>query len=263
MIDSYKMQLQVFYALLKSDLLILRYNILDKLINLCIYVSVIVCVSQYLLPALGLPDSYGIFMFAGSLAMAGLFEVFPGAMALVNDFENEKTILYQLSLPIKSWLVILRLGIYYGINSFFLMLCMLPLGQLLLINKFNFLQVNLFKLLVIIYFASLFYGIFTLWFASKVKNSYVIGNIWMRFVFPMFQLGGLQFSWKVLHSRYPYFAYLDLLNPVIYITESFRSVILGQEEYISFWLCIFTINCFSLLFGIFAFKALKKRLDYI
>ena len=85
----------------------------------------------------------------------------------------------------------------------------------------------------------------------------------MRFVYPLWFLGGFQYSWQVLYDFSPLFAYVSLLNPVLYVMEGTRAAILGQEGSLNFWLCILMLIFFTLLCGWHALKQLKRQLDYI
>jgi ABC-type polysaccharide/polyol phosphate export permease len=79
----------------------------------------------------------------------------------------------------------------------------------------------------------------------------------------MWFMGGFQFSWMSLYSAIPVVAYIDLINPVIYVTEATRVALLGQEGYLSFWLCCGTLLLFSVGCAWYALKRMKKRLDFV
>jgi ABC-type polysaccharide/polyol phosphate export permease len=85
----------------------------------------------------------------------------------------------------------------------------------------------------------------------------------MRFIFPLWYLGGFQFSWKIFYKVSPSFAYLNLANPMTYVMEAMRGAILGQEDYIAFWYCMLALLFFSTICWFFALKKLKNRLDFV
>ena len=88
-------------------------------------------------------------------------------------------------------------------------------------------------------------------------------NAFMRIVYPLWFLGGFQFSWKVLHDCSPTLATLNLLNPYVYSMESMRAAALGQHDYLPFWYCIGALVLFTIMFASWGIIRLKKRLDFI
>ena len=184
--------------LLLTDLHVFKGVIVDKLINLCIWVVTNIGIFTYVLPAFGLQQDYGPFLFAGLCASAGLFEVFPSVAALVSDIKGNQVLLYQCTLPIPSSLVLLRVIAYNAIGACMLGLFVLPIGSLILWNQFSLSSINWLQLLLILPLMSLFFGSYTLFIVSRVNNMEKIGNTWMRFVYPLWFMGGFQFSWYSL-----------------------------------------------------------------
>lgn len=253
----------LFKELLFTDFAILRQVIVDQSVNLVIWVTANILVMGYLMPSFGLAESYGNFILAGLCGSAGLFGVFPSVVNLVNDFEGDRIIDYYMTLPLPSWLIFVRAMVFYAINFALIGLLVLPIGKLLLWNSFALSEVHFIKYIIIFVLTNLFYGTFTLWIASRVSNMIKIGNVWMRFVFPVWFFGGFQFSWYVLASKWPLFAYLNLLNPITYVMEGTRAAILGQPGYLPFWLCACMLIFFCIICGWHSIVRLKKRLDFI
>ena len=255
--------LSIFKQLLVEELVIFRETFGDKIINLSIWVSITAGIFGYIMPAFGLAADYGSFQLAGLIASAGLFEIFPSVMMLVSDIEGDRVISYQLTLPLPSWLILIKKITYYALNALSLSLCVMPIGKLVLWNQFDLTQIRIIPFLLMVITSSIFYGTLTLWLASKVQNMSKIGNVWMRFIFPIWFLGGFQFSWGVLYKMYPIFAYINLLNPMTYVMEGMRAALLGQQEFLSVWLCILALIIFSILSGWRATIKLKQRLDFV
>ena len=254
--------MNVFMQLLSEELIIFRSNFKDKIINLGIWASITAAIFGYVMPSFGLAG-FGSFQLAGLVASGGLFEVFPSVMMFVSDLEGNRTIDYHLALPIPSWMVLFKKLIYYAINCLSLCLGVVPIGKLVLWNQFDLTKIAVVPFLLMAIMISIFYGALTLWLASRVVNITKIANIWMRFIFPMWFLGGFQFSWKVLYSVSPVVAYLNLLNPMTYVMEGVRASLLGQEGFFSVWLCIGVLGAFSSLCWWHALVRLKKRLDFV
>lgn len=254
--------LNTLWYLLLTDYKIFKRTILDKVVDLTIWILTMVWVTVYLMPAFGLEHSYGGFMIASLLASAGLFEQFNSAVNLVSDFEGNNITSYYLTLPIPSWLVFLRSMIFYAFNSAILCLIVLPLSKLVAWNQLNLTQINPGQLIAIFIAFNIFYGVFTVWLASMVKNMEKIGSIWMRFVYPLWFLGCFQYSLKVLQNYKPLLAKVTMLNPMMYIMEGSRMAVLNEPSILNFWVCILMIMIFTILFGINSIFKLKKRLDF-
>ena len=171
--------------------------------------------------------------------------------------------MYNLILPIPSWIVILSKVVFFSINAAVMALCIIPLGKLILLNKLVLFNISFFKLFLLIICASIFYASLIIWLASIVDDISKIGNIWLRIIFPLWFMGGFQFSWASMNVVVPWLSYINLLNPITYITESTRAAILGQSGYINFWICLLAISFFSLASLILGISNLKRRLDFV
>jgi hypothetical protein len=253
----------IFKELIKTDLLVIKPLILDKLIDLFIWIITIVLVNAYIMPFFGLSTTYGTFMLASLASSAGLFEVFPSVMQFISDLEGDKTINYYITLPVPSWLVLLRSILHYAMNAAIMGILIVPIGKLLLFNQFELASVNILQYVVIFFFTNLFYGCFTLWIISYVKNMLRIGSVWMRFIYPLWFLGCWQFSWQSLYTISPVLAYLDILNPMTFVAEGYRVALLGSQDSLNFWLCVGMLIVFSVGMGWHAMVRLKKRLDFV
>lgn len=252
----------IFKYLLYTDLLILKEVVVDKMINLAIWATATTAVMGHIMAAFGLAN-FGPFQLAGVVASAGLFEVFPSVMNLANDFAGDRTIDYQLTLPIPAWLVLLKIICYNAINSMILTIMVIPIGKLVLWNQFDLTGISIFKIICMIVVLSIFYATLTLWLAGKVTNLAKIGNVWMRFIFPFWFLGGFQFSWDALHKVFPTLAYFNLFNPMTYAMEGSRAALLGQNGYFNFWLCICALLVVTMLCFYNSYHALKRHLDFV
>jgi len=255
--------LQTMQHLLHADLKTFKESFFAKTIDLFIWVACTIGVMGYIMPALGLSTDYGNFQLAGSIASAGLFEIFPHVMQMVGDIEGNNTISYQLTLPVPSWLILVKTILYYAICSTVLSIIMLPLGKLVLWNTFSLAHVSLMRFIVMIITSGILYGAITLLLAAWVKNMAGIGHVWTRCIFPLWFLGGFQFSWATLYGIAPTLAYMDLLNPIIYVMEGFRTALLGQEGNLPFWACVTVVLLMSVGASWWAIVQLKKRLDFV
>ncbi len=245
-----------------ADLCILKQNLLDKVIDIGIWVVLTIFVTGYIMPFFGLAN-FGPFQFGGVIAAIGLFELYSSVVDLVADLEGDRMINYNLTLPIPSVLALISKSFYYFLLYATLTTLMLPIGGACLWTQLDLMHVSYFKLALAILFQSMFYGCFVLWAGSVVANMSKLGTVWCRFIFPMWFMGGFQFSWLSLYNVVPVIAYINAINPMIYVTESTRAALLGQEGYANFWVCLVAITGFSALSLTLGIRNLKKRLDFV
>lgn len=253
----------IFYDLFKTRLVIMSQELLDSVINIYIWIIATLFVMGYLMQSFGLVSSYGNFQFAASVATIGLFEVYGNVVKNIMDFEGDSVISYYLTLPTKPWIVLLSMVASYAFFGIFLSFAVLPVGALLLFKTFTIMQVAWFKLIGIIIMANIFFACFTLAVAAYVNSMVRVRNVWSRFIFPMWYLGGFQFKWESLLGISSALAYSILCNPVIYIMEGTRAAMLGQEGCISWWLCMGATAIFSILCWIYAYYKMKRFLDFV
>lgn len=260
----YMSYLSVIKEVLKTDFAIFHKNVINKIIDLAIWIVTVTFVSIYLMPAFGVSsNSFGMFMIGSLIASAGLFEVFPEVMNLVSDFEGNQTIMFYTLLPIPTSFVFIRLLLYYALSSLFLAACTIPMLKIFFWYRISFAATNILQLMVIMILTNALYGALTLWTSSMVPSVQKIGSVWMRFIYPLWFLGGFQFPWSALQQEFPKVAIIVLANPLLYVMEGTRAAFSGQEGYLPFWACVGMLLLFIVGFSWHAIKRLKKRLDFI
>jgi ABC-type polysaccharide/polyol phosphate export permease len=212
---------------------------------------------------MGLINNFGLIQFAGVLATIGLFESYSYIFPFIADLEGREMIYYELGFPIPSLCLFLSKVISHAISFIILTICIIPISKFLLWDIVFLADFNWLYLIVILLLANIFFATMILVVTSFVKNMSKIGNVWARFIFPIWFMGGFQFSWSHLYQTNKFIAYIDLLNPIIYINEAFKIAILRQEGICSFWLCILIVFLFSVACFYIGYTRLKKRLDFI
>jgi len=251
------------YYLLLTQFKIFKRIVLDKLFDLAIWVFITAAVTIYLLPSFGLAHSYGSFTIAGLVASAGLFEQWNGATQLISDFEGDNITQYYLTLPMASWVVFAAYMIFYALNTGVLMFGVLPVCKIFFGKHLDFSEFSLFYYVLMFVVSCIFFAAFTLWLVGMIKDMEHSGSVWMRFIYPLWTLGGFQFSYEVMSSFNPTLGYVSLCNPLLYLMEGTRAAILGQEGYINIWVCVAVVLIFSVLFALHGLHRIKKRLDYV
>lgn len=250
-------------ALLITDYKVFKQLVITKIIDGNVGIFCELFLAAYIMPNFGIGAGFGMIAFGGLLSASGVFEGYNSIISLVGDLHGEKILYYYATLPLPTWLIFIRFIISHACLYSVLTLSFLPLGKLLLGNDFDIMAVNIPKLLFIIVLASLFYGAFVVFSTSFIKNLDLVGTAWARFIFPLWFLGGFMFSWHSLYVTCPAFAYLDLLNPIVYISEAYRSALMGPDGYLNFWLCISMIILFGVIAGYCGIRRIKKNCDFI
>jgi len=258
----------LFYAHVAKELFITDYKVFKQLVVAKIIDSNIglICelfLAAYIMPNFGIAAGFGMIAFGGLLGTTGVFEGYNSIINLVSDLTGDKITYYYATLPLPTWLMLTRFIFSHACLYMILTLTFLPMGKLLLWNEFDLGAINIIKLMVILCCANLFYGAFALFSTSFIKNMNAIGSVWARFIFPLWFLGGFMFSWQSLYKTSPVFAYINLGNPIIYISEGYRSALIGSEGYLNFWLCIGMILLFTIAAGWIGIRRIKKQCDFI
>ena len=130
-------------------------------------------------------------------------------------------------------------------------------------NMLDFSQTSIVKFLLMFIVMHLFVGFFTLVMAAYTPSMRYIENLWTRIVFPIWFLGGYQFTWLTLSNTIPVLAYINLLNPMTYILEGFRGAVLGVDGYLNFWLCLGMVSIWTVIAGYIGVRKFLSRLDCI
>lgn len=255
--------LKICSNLILADLLIFRKFFIDKCIDLMIWIALTVFVTGYVMPYFGLQDNFGMFQLGGIFPAVGLFEMYSSIVDFVSDLQGDRVIDYQVTLPIPSWLAITAKATYYAIVYALLTIAMIPFAKVVLWDTFDLLAINHLQFFIAIVLQAIFCACFSIFAASLIDNMGKLGTVWSRFIFPMWFMGGFQFSWQALHHVTPVVAWIDLMNPMIYLTEATRAALLGQEGYLNFWLCTAVTLVFSAMTLWLGINNIKKRLDYI
>ena len=253
--------LRVLKQLLLRDVKVFKPNYKDRVINGIIWSSITAITYSYILPVLGVKADYGAFVLVANAATWGLFDIMTNVANLISDIEGEKSISYYLTLPIPQSWIFLKIAIANAYQAIVISIILLPLGKLILWNSFSLANFSILKFLIIFPLLHIFYGLFSLWVASRLKNLQKLHNVWLRIIFPLWFLGGYQFSWANLNQISPIFAKFALLNPITYIMEGIRNAVMGPDDYLNFGLCVLALIIFSSIMARVGIKSLMKRLD--
>ncbi len=260
---NFRLYRSIFINLLREEFMILGKTFYNKVINSLIWATTTILVAAYLLPLFGMDQSFGSFLAIGTFVSIGGFEMYSSVGNFVADLQGEKYFNFQLTLPIPTWLLLTKNITVYTINSIAISLIAFICCKLVLFNTFNLSQIDILKSIICFLVINLFYGVFTIWGIAITKNLLEMENVFMRYIYPLWYLGGYQFTWKALYALFPTLAYINLINPYTYIYEGMRSAMLEADAYLNFWICIGALLLATFILGWSGITKLKKRLDFV
>lgn len=250
--------------LLWRDMSILSKGLFNTILDSLIMPCSLIVIGGYILPYMGMPDTYGSFMVVGSIMMMCFGSAcWLGAGPLVADLETDRSITYELTLPLPSWLVMVKIATGFALRGAVVNLMTLPLGKLLLGNRFDLTHFSVLKFALSYITANLLFGFFGVIVALWVKDSYGFGRFWLRIGSQLNFFSGLQFSWLTLRLAWPALAYIDLCNPLVYAFESNRAAVLGQTGSLDYWLCLAVMWLWIMTFVGVGSWLIKRRLDCV
>ncbi len=253
----------VMAQLLRRDLISYKRGFLGKLFDTAFLLFTNLVVFGYFMSQYGLGGSYGPFILIGAIATFGFFDVVGKVYELISDIEGERKISYTLTLPISSRMVFIYIAIYWAINSALITLPLFFVGKLILFEQFDLAKISLVRLIPMFITINLFYGFFSLWLSSILKNLGEVAALWIRVVNPLWMFGAYFYAWSAIYALSPMVAWIDLINPLVYVVEGMRAASLGQEGFIPFWICFCALWIFILIFSSSGIRRLQKRLDCV
>lgn len=255
--------LQVFWQLFISELGEVKHVLKDKLIDNLLYMGCFILLFGYIIP---LPDQgmqYGPFIAASMIASLSFWDVALGGYGFLMDLEGNKVISYDLIMPIPTNWVFFKKILVSAVKACIVGCYAIPLGKLLLWNQFSLTAIDPIRLIVAFITCNIFFGAFGLWFISMIPSVAKIESWFARLIMPMWFFGATQFSWQSLHHISPTVAYIDLLNPIVYVMEGMRAAVLGQGSFLPFWNCMAVLWALTFILGAWGISILKKRLDCV
>ena len=262
MLQQLSIQLHVLSQLLKRDFTVFVNHAINNTINMLCWVVLSLIVYQFIMPELGCTYG-GDFLLVSCVISRAFFGVMDGVCTIVADLDGDKTITYDMTLPISHAMLFIKIAISNAMHACLISLLILPIGKLILWNYLAFPFLSIPKFLLIIFLSSSFAGFFSLWIIGITKNIMQIEDVWQGILFPLFALGGFQFTWKAMYTVSPIMSYINCINPVMYMFEGIRSATLDPSLSISFWLCCLMLILFTIPMGCIGIYLLKRRLDTI
>ena len=253
----------IFYKLTATRFYIAHQELFGKVINLYIWVLCSLVVMGYVMQGFGLVTSYGCFQLATVMGTVGLFEIYGNAFKCMIDFEGDRHISYLFTLPTRPSVVLWSMITAYVLIGVITSCFVLPFGKLILFNSFSLADVSWIKFAIITVIANIFYGVFTIAVTAHVGAISKMENVWTRFIFPLWFMGGFQFSWESIYNLSQPLAYVLLGNPILYVMEGTRAALLGQQDCLPWGMCCIMLSLFTVACWFYAKYKMKRLLDFV
>ncbi|QEK38397.1 ABC transporter permease [Candidatus Cytomitobacter primus] len=252
-----------FWRLVQMESVIILKNVKDTLVNNAIFCGFIAVVSGYVLKAFGTSDSFASLQAASLIVSSIGFEVYRGLFRLLSDIEGDKHIQYYFTLPIPNMFIFLKMVCSFVLNGIIFATSSLIVLRIVLPSHIILSNINYFMFFLTVIVIGGFFGVFTFFLTAYTKNMMKISNTLMRILFPIWIMGGFQFSYAVAKSISPILGYMTLLSPYTYANEAMRSVILGSTGFMNIWTALSVLVVTSIIIWFIAMRKLRKRLDFL
>lgn len=257
---SCKTKFNIFMSLMKTDFQLLFTHIKSKLLDAIIWGGFSLSVATFIYPMMGMKN-FGLFQAPSIFIGVVGFEMYSQLFLTTMNIEQKGHWFYLFTLPISSSIVFAQKILFYTLNGLILGLTMIPLSKIILFNQLNLASIAWAKLLIALVSSCFFFACFLLIIVSITKSTKHVEHLFMRVMFPLWFIGGFQFSWFMLLKLNKIIAYIALISPYTYAHEAARAAVLGQEGYIAFHICIAILLVGGLIFAYIGYKRLKKQLD--
>lgn len=184
---------KTFGWLLWKDIRVLYQDLTNNILDAVLLPIGITFINGYVLPALGMPENFGIFASLGTVIGMLMNSCSTFSNDLVMDLDGDKSIFYEISLPLPYYLVYVKYALAYSIKAMLVNILIMPISMLIMFNTVSFSQISLFKLLISFVSSSLFFGFFCLMVAIYIKDIIDLGRFWVRWGWQLFYIGGCFF----------------------------------------------------------------------
>ena len=119
------------------------------------------------------------------------------------------------------------------------------------------------KFVFMFFVINTFFAFFSIIMSTIPDSIPNIRKVWVRIIFPLWFLGGVEYPWYVVYKFSPKISYVLLSNPFIYAMEGIRATVLGQQNYLNVWICLIVLCSCTMLCGLIGIFRLKKQLDFV
>ena len=252
-------QLFICWHLFRREMMAYKKLWKASMIDNVIIATMFALACGYFLPAMGMPLSFCMPIFLGSVMVLVISLSYAAGITL--SFDNDGAQLFRsfLALPVGIHPVVCTLIIGSVVRSLLTLLPVLILGCMYM-NDWSALSVSYSFAPFAFVLVSLFWNILFLFCAFWLRKEAMMSDIWPRCIGPLFSFGCVFYPWHTVSTHAPRVAQWMLFNPVTQSVEIIRSVLLPSQHYIPYSLSATFLSggCF-IMYGLLIW-AIKKRL---
>jgi hypothetical protein len=243
--ESIHESLRVLGLLVQRELYVMRQSWRSIMFSALVFSVLLACASRYFLPLMGMSEECIIPLFLGSFIVSCLSIGYACCLEVAYDLRSPQLIRYYSTLPVPFGCIIGAQVLGIMIRIIVLAIPVLFCG-LCIINMWMFLHISWVALLGMIVLAAAFNALFFLILAYQCSIPVLLGNVWPRFLSPLFAFGCALYPWRTVEEHSPFFAQVLLYNPMTYCVEGLRSACLGGSAFLPIARCmqvLFAVNC--------------------
>lgn len=202
-----------------------------------VFSSMMALSAGYFMPQMGMDSSFAIPLFLGSFVTTCLSLGYTCAIDIGYDLQSPRLALYYYALPVPLWVVMVGVIFSLMLRMMVVSIPVLLLG-LTLIGQWHVFVVSWPAALSMVFLCALFNALLFLNLAYGCSLASLMGNVWPRFISPLFAFGCVFYTWKPIAEKAWYFSRVMLCSPMTYCCEGLRSALLGGTAYISSTVCM-------------------------
>jgi len=246
--------------MVKRDLVIQMRNWGEFIFRVAMLPFILILTYGYVLPTIGvLSSNFPNQMFPGMVGMSLLITGIHGtAIPLSMDFNNSREIEDRLQAPV-SIKVTAWSKMFVGIiESWIGALLVLPISLIFMGRNLHLSMTgsDVLLLIVVLILSSITSATLGLLVGTIVKPMQ-IAAMFPGFLMPIIFTGAIFFSWNSL-SKIPIMKALVLLNPLVYINEALRRIMINANNSMPLWFSFLGIIVFTCIMGSVGMKRFKK-----
>jgi ABC-2 type transport system permease protein len=250
---------RVFLALLARDVTVARRELPFFLARTAMQPLMLTVVFGYLLPRMGyVGRGYSAALLPGVLAVSlALAAVQSVALPMVTDFGFSREIEDRLLAPIPTRLVALEKVVSGVLQALVAGLFVLPLARLIMGPIPGLTAAHLGRVALVGLFGSAAFSMMGL-FLGCVVAAQQIGLLFGIVVAPMIMFGCAYYPWRGLDAL-PGFKYGVLVNPLTYIAEGLRGVLVPELPHMPLGVVLAALALITVLFWGLGLRAFTRR----
>jgi ABC-2 type transport system permease protein len=250
---------RVFWALLARDVVVVRRELVYFLMRTAMQPLMFAVVFGYLLPKMGFVRAgYTSALLPGVLAVSlALAAVQSVALPMVTDFGFSREIEDRLLAPIPNRLVALEKVVSGTLQALISAAFVLPISRLVMGPIPGLSMSHVGQIALVTVFGAVAFSMMGLYLGCVVAAQQ-IGLLFGIVVAPMIMFGCAYYPWRGLEAA-PVIKYLVLVNPLTYISEGLRGVLIPGMPHMPLPAVLGALTVITVVFWRLGLRAFMKR----